>query len=247
MTRLKAALLLSLALFAAMSLLAPSALAQAISGDLVGSVQDASGAALPNITVTATNSATNVRSTGVTNATGDYRIPNLPPGTYDVSAGAAGFATATLKGVAVQLNHTTTANVKLEIGAVATVLDVTEAGALLDTTTAQIPQTYSARQLQDLPMAANGQGVLNLSLLQAGVASSGGVGYGTGPSIGGQRPTNNSFTVDGVDNNDKSVTGPVVYIPNESVAEFTLLANQFRAEYGHSSGGQFNTIVKAAP
>src|SRR5579862_4677946 len=94
-------------------------------------------------------------------------------------------------------------------------------------------------------MSSSGSGVLNFSLLSAGVASSGGVGYGTGPSIGGQRPTNNSFTVEGVDNNSKSVTGPVAYIPNESVAEFTLLSNQFRAEYGHSSGGQFNTIVKS--
>jgi len=76
-------------------------------------------------------------------------------------------------------------------------------------------------------MTSNGNGVLNLSLLQAGVASSGGVGYGSGPSIGGQRPTNNSFTIDGVDNNSKSVTGPVVYVPNDNVAEFTLLAISF--------------------
>src|SRR5579883_3506902 len=218
---------------------------QAISGDLVGTVQDASGAALPNVTVTATNTATNVKFTGVTNSNGDYRIANLPPGTYDVSAGAKGFATATLKGVAIDVNRNTTANLKLSIGSVSTAIDVIEAGVLLDTTTAQVQQTYAASQLQDLPMTTNGNGVLNLSLLQAGVASSGGVGVGTGPSVGGQRPTNNNFTVDGVDNNSKSVTGPVVYIPNDAVAEFTLLANQFRAEYGHSSGGQFNTIVKS--
>jgi hypothetical protein len=234
-----------LALLVAIIGLAPSAHAQAISGDLVGNVQDATGAALPGITVTATNSATNVKMTGVSNSTGDYRIANLIPGTYDVSASATGFATATLKGVAVELNRTTTANLKLAVGTISTAIDVVDAGALLDTTTAQVQQTYKAQQLGDLPMATNGQGVLNLSLLQAGVASSGGTGYGTGPSIGGQRPTNNNFTVDGVDNNSKSVTGPVVYIPNDDVAEFTLLANQFRAEYGHSSGGQFNTIVRS--
>jgi hypothetical protein len=227
-----------------MSGLAPSAQAQAISGDLVGTVQDASGAALPNITVSATNAATNVKFTGVSNASGEYRIANLPPGTYDVSASAKGFATESLKGVAVELNRTTTANLKLSVSSVSTAIDVMEAGVLLDTTTAQVQQTYAAQQLQDLPMTTNGNGVLNLSLLQAGVASSGGTGYGTGPSIGGQRPTNNNFSVDGVDNNSKSVTGPVVYIPNDDVAEFTLLSNQFRAEYGHSSGGQFNTIVK---
>jgi hypothetical protein len=243
-TTLKAVLSLFLAMLVATCWIAPPAHAQAISGDLVGTVVDASGAAIPNVTVNALNTATNSRFTGTTNAVGDFRIGNLPPGAYEVSASAKGFSAATLKGVAVELNRTTTANLKLTVGTLATTVDVSEAGALLDTTTAQVQQTYAAQQLQQLPMATNGQGVLNLSLLQSGVASSGGTGYGTGPSVGGQRPTNNSFTVDGVDNNSKSVTGPVAYIPNDNVAEFTLLANQFRAEYGHSSGGQFNTIVK---
>ena len=244
-TTIKAVPFYLLAVIVALFGLAPAIHGQAISGDLVGTVLDASSAALPNVTVSATNTATNVKFTGITNASGEYRIGNLPPGTYDVSASAKGFATATLKGAAIELNRTTTANLKLEVGTVSTSVEVTEAGMLLDTTTAQVQQTYVAQQLQDLPMTSNGNGVLNLSLLQAGVASSGGVGYGSGPSIGGQRPTNNSFTIDGVDNNSKSVTGPVVYVPNDNVAEFTLLANQFRAEYGHSSGGQFNTVVKS--
>jgi hypothetical protein len=233
------------ALVVALSCLAPSAPAQAISGDLVGKVLDASGSAVPNVTVTATNTATNVKFTGTTNINGDYRISNLLPGAYDVSATATGFAAAILAGVSVDLNRTTTANLKLAVGTVSTTVDVVEAGALLDTTTAQVQQSYAAQQVQDLSTSSSGQGVLNLSLLQAGVASSGGVGYGTGPSVGGQRPTNNSFSIDGVNNNAKSTTGPVVSIPNDDVAEFTILANQFRAEYGHSSGGQFNTIVKS--
>src|SRR6185437_13419578 len=88
-------------------------------------------------------------------------------------------------------------------------------------------------------------GVLNLSLLAPGVTQSGGMGYGYGPSVGGQRPTNNSFNVDGVDNNRKDVTGPVVSISNEAVAEVSLLLNQFAPEFGHSSGGQFNTVIKS--
>src|SRR5204863_9520836 len=97
----------------------------------------------------------------------------------------------------------------------------------------------------ELPMAADSNGgVYNLALIGAGVASSGGVGVGYGPSIGGQRPRNNSFNVDGVDNNRKDVTGPVLFIPNDAVAEFTVLQNQFSAEFGHSSGGQFNTVLR---
>jgi Carboxypeptidase regulatory-like domain len=242
---LKAVSLCLLVMVVALFAVATPARGQAISGDLVGTVLDASGAAVPNVTVIVTNTATGVKFNTVTNNNGEYRVSNLPPGSYEVSAASKGFSTASLRGVAVELNRTTTANLKLEVGSVTTTVEVTDAGALLDTTTAQIQQTYAAQQVLDLPMTSNGNGVLNLSLLQAGVASSGGTGYGTGPSIGGQRPTNNSFTIDGVDNNSKSVTGPVVSVPNDNVAEFTLLANQFRAEYGHSSGGQFNTIVKS--
>src|SRR5581483_1272987 len=88
-------------------------------------------------------------------------------------------------------------------------------------------------------------GALQLSLLSAGVSSNGGVGQGTGPSVGGQRPMNNNFMIEGVDNNNKTITGPLVYVPTEATAEFTLLQNQFSAEFGHSTGGQFNTVVRS--
>ncbi len=71
------------------------------------------------------------------------------------------------------------------------------------------------------------------------------VGIGEGPSVGGQRPYNNNFTVEGIDNNEKTTTGALLYIPNDAVSEFTLLQNQFSAEFGHSSGGQFNTSIKS--
>ena len=68
---------------------------------------------------------------------------------------------------------------------------------------------------------------------------------GTGPSVGGLRPEANNFTVEGIDNNDKGVTGPLVYIPNDAVGEFTAIVNQFSPDFGHSAGGQFNTTVKS--
>src|SRR5205823_12054574 len=104
-----------------------------------------------------------------------------------------------------------------------------------------------SRQVVNMPIIENSNslfGALNLSLLSAGVASNGGVGQGTGPSVGGQRPMNNNFMIEGVDNNNKAVTGPLVYVPTEATAEFTLLQNQTGAEFGHSSGGQFNTVIK---
>ena len=63
--------------------------------------------------------------------------------------------------------------------------------------------------------------------------------------MGGQRPYNNNFTVEGVDNNNKAVTGNLITVPNDAVENFTLLANQFDTEFGHSSGGQFNTTIRS--
>jgi hypothetical protein len=238
---------LSVALILGVSGLIPPAnlTGQVISGDLVGTITDASGAAVPNATITVLHDATGVRTTTTTNASGEYRFTNLPAGTYTLSAATQGFTTTTLKNVIVQLNQTATENMTLQVGQVSTSVEVQEAGAMIDTTTAQIQNTYNTKEVADLPVTSIGNGVINLSLLQAGVSSAGGVGVGTGPSIGGQRPRNNNFTIEGIDNNSKAVTGPVVFLPNESVAEFTLLQNQFEAEYGHSSGGQFNTIVKS--
>src|SRR4051794_39170205 len=227
------------------ALLPRHSFAQAISGNLVGTLTDQSGAVVLNATVNAVNTATNVKFSGKSSESGQYRISNLPPGTYDVSAAAPGLSRQTLRGVAVQLNLTATANLTLTTGSVTTTVDVEAAPPPIDTTTAQIQTTFDAKQASDLPNVSTGQGVLNLSLLGAGVGSSGGLGAGTGPSIGGQRPRNNNFMIEGVDNNSKSVTGPQAFIPNDAVAEFTLLQNQYQAEFGHSSGGQFNTIVKS--
>ena len=89
------------AVFAAWLLTTPQASAQAISGDVVGLVTDATGATVPNASVEAVNTETNVRSTTQTNANGEYRFGNLPPGTYEITAKLPGFSTATLRGLRV--------------------------------------------------------------------------------------------------------------------------------------------------
>jgi hypothetical protein len=158
---------------------------------------------------------------------------------------SAGFASTQIKALSVELNKTATANVTLSVGTVAESVDVVASTSLIDTTTAQIANIFASRLAADLPAAANPTGgYLNLSLLGAGVASPGGIGAGTGPSVGGQRPRNNNYMVEGTDNNRKDITGPVVSLPNDSVAEFSVLQNQFSAEFGHSSGGQFSTVIR---
>jgi hypothetical protein len=221
------------------------AIAQSTSGNMAGVVYDPSGATVPGASMTARNEATGIESTTRSTSSGQYRLDNLPVGSYELSVSAAGFSRADSTGVLVALNQTVTANVSLEVEKASTRVEVTAAPAAIDTTTAQIQATFEGRQLQDLPMAVGGSGVANLSLLTAGVGTSSGLGFGTGPSVGGQRPANNNFTIEGVDNNDKATTGPLVTVPNDAVAEFTALQNQFSPEFGHSSGGQFNQILKS--
>lgn len=221
-------------------------IAQVSSGDLIGTVTDATGAAVTGATVDALNTATGVKTVKQTDAAGQFRFPNLLAGSYDLTVNAAGFTPSQLKGIAISVNRTFTANVTLQIGQVSTSVDVVASSAVIDTTTANITATFNTREARDLPVTGIGLGVLNLSLLSAGVASNGGIGVGEGPSVGGQRPYNNNFTIEGVDNNNKSITGSLVrFIPNDAVEEFTIQQNQMSAEFGHSSGGQFNTIIKS--
>ena len=227
-----------------LSLLASSLMfGQATDGNIVGTVTDASGAAVVKASVEADNIDTGVKTGASTDGAGFYRLDNLLVGNYKVTVTATGFAPQVVEHVGVTLNLSTTVNVALSVGSVTSQVQVTEAAALIDTTTAQVTNSYTAQMAAELPSTVGAGGVLNLALLGAGVASGGGVGVGTGPSIGGQRPRNNSFNIEGVDNNRKDVTGPVASVPPETVAEFTVIQNQFSAEYGHSSGGQFNTVL----
>src|ERR1700730_11469955 len=218
---------------------------QVISADLVGTVLDKTGAAVPGATVEAVNSETGIKYDTVANENGEYRFNNLPVGTYSVTGSSANFAATTINNFQLELNKTSTLQITLEIRGAATSIEVSGAAPALDTTTAQITSTFDQKLAADLPVSSVTGGVLNLSLLSAGVATGGGIGAGTGPSIGGQRPRNNNFTIEGVDNNSKVVTGPLVSIPNDAVAEFSMLQNQFAPDFGHSSGGQFNTIIKS--
>jgi hypothetical protein len=228
------------------SFLVPSpGFAQLPSGDLSGSVTDSSGAAVANAAVVATNEATNVKSTQNTTAAGAYHFANLPIGSYSLVVTTPGFAPSQVKGVAVDLNKQSTRNFTLQVSAAATTVEVTEAPAVIDTSTAQITGNFDSRQAAELPSASTGSGVINLSLLQGRVSTSGSSGSGTGPSVGGARPFYNNFTIEGIDTNNRSVTGPVVTVPNDAVGEFTLISNQFAPEFGHSSGGQFNTVIKS--
>src|SRR5262249_39296216 len=161
--------------------------------------------------VTAVNTDTGFSKTLDANEAGEFLFSDLPPGNYNVTATATGFAKGTISNFPVQLNRTNSIRIVLDVATQNVTVEVNGSAPPINTTPPRTEGTFESKEPADLPNASIGPlGVLNLALLQPGVTTSGGVGYGAGPSVGGQRPTNNNFTIEGVDNNDKSVTGPLV-------------------------------------
>ena len=225
---------------------------QATTGGIRGVVTDQNGAVVSGAKVTLTRKSTGGTQSAQTNNSGQFEFANLlPADDYSVSVEAPNFKTASLTDVRVSTNQNTDLPVQLSPGQVTETVTVTAGGVeLVDTTSANLSKAFSSRQVVELAQTTAGPagspaGVNNLALLAPNVTSSGGVGVGTGGSVGGQRPRNNNFIVDGVDNNDKSITGPQSYISPEEVAEFTLLQNQFSAEFARSNGGNFLTVTKS--
>ena len=218
---------------------------QGIDSTLMGTVTDSSGAAVPGAQVTATNRSTGVITTASGDGVGQFRIEHLLVGSYDVSASAPSFAPRTVANVVLQLNHTVNVDFPLVLATASTTVQVIDAPAPIDTASANLETTFEERALIALPAASGGSGFLNLSLLSGGVASSGGLGQGTGPSIGGQRPSGNRFYIEGVDNNSYFVTGPLGTVSNEAISEFTVSQNHYGSQYGGAPGGIFNAVVKS--
>ena len=163
--------------------------AQSTSGDLVGIVTDASGAAIPQVQVNLVEEATGIQAAQTSDAHGQYRFNNLHIGRYDLSATVSGFAPFELKGVTIELNKTSTQNVTLSVQRLSQNVEVADAAETIDTSTAQIQTNFTSKLTADLPTASlPGGGVLNLSLLSAGVSNAGGVGIGEGPSVGRPAP-----------------------------------------------------------
>ena len=229
-----------------------SAHGQATTGSIRGVVTDPNAAVVSGAKVTLTRKSTGGTQTSETNTSGQFEFTNLlPADDYNISVEAPNFKNVSLTDVKVSVNQNTDLPVQLSPGQVTEIVTVTAGGAeLVDTTSANLSKAFSSRQVVELAQTTAGPagtppGVNNLALLAPNVTSSGGVGVGTGGSVGGQRPRNNNFMVDGVDNNDKSITGPQSYISPEEVAEFTLLQNQFSAEFARSNGGNFLTVTKS--
>ena len=226
-------------------LVAGVSFAQRLDGTLRVTVTDKSAASIEDARVTVTNQATGVSSSTTASSAGTYVFPNLLVGTYNVTVEKEGFKKSVQNGIIVASNQVAEAKVELEIGSISSVVQV-EAGAdLVKTESSTLDATFSGRAVQDVPIATLGGDVKEFAVFAPGTTTQQGGVLGSGGSIGGTRPRFNGFSIDGVDDNKLDTNGPTQAVIQESVAEFTLLTNQFSAENGHSAGGQFNIVTKS--
>ncbi|HJY27853.1 MAG TPA: carboxypeptidase-like regulatory domain-containing protein, partial [Pyrinomonadaceae bacterium] len=188
--------------------------AQVTTGTIRGVVTDQAGAVVPGATITITDPKTKLSQTAQSGSGGEYQFNNLLVGTYVMTVqppADSNFSALTLNDVRVKLNEVTDVPTVLQPGETTASVTVSAGGAeLVDTTSLNLAKDFNARQVVDLAQTGQGAGIYNLALISPNVVSSGGVGLGTGGSVGGQRPRDNNFIVDGIDNNDKSVSGPQI-------------------------------------
>jgi hypothetical protein len=224
------------------------------SGGITGHVSSSAGAPVVSVTVTLENATSGARQTATTDSSGQYRFDNLGAGTYRLTAGNSQFTGTPSQDIIVAATPKTIdiviqANTAQAITSSSS-LNIVDTTPALDTTGMQIQNSFNTRYIQFLPQPnfidrrGRAFGAYNLSLLSPQVTSNGGIGEVPGPVVGGQRPQSNNYNIEGIDNNNRILAGPNLYLSNDATTEFVLFQNQFPPEYGHSTGGQFNSYVR---
>jgi hypothetical protein len=221
-------------------ILVSTSVALATDADILGVVQDESGGVVPGATVTAKNVDTGLVRTTTTDAQGLYRLVALPAGPYEVSAELQGFQTVRRDGVTLTVGLKATINFQLSVASVAETVTVTGESPIVETATAEVGLTFTTKTIEDLPL--NGRNPTDLLLLSPGVALG---RQRAGYAVSGALERNNSYTIDGMDNNDENVGGRRVDLQQDVVREFELITNQFSAEYGRGIGGAVNIITQS--
>ena len=222
--------------------------AQSNAADIQGTIKDANGAVVPNATVTARNSNTNITRTATSNGEGLYRIINIPPGDYEMSVEAATFKKAVLPKVTVTVGQAAEVNVTLELGQLSEVVTVSGATTeIIESDKTAVSNTIDQQRINNLPI--NERNYINFATTLSTVGRDNGRPIGpaptTGLNFGGQRGRSNLVQVDGADNTDNSVNASRSTVSQEAVQEFQVVTNSFAPEFGRSSGGVVNVVTKS--
>ncbi len=243
-----------LVLLAILILFTSAAFAQLTTADILGTVTDATGAVVPNATVTLTNTGTNQVRIAQSNGSGDYSFNLLPVGTYTVAAKATGFESSKTT-IAVEAGDRARNDIHLQTGSENTVVEVTSTTPLLQADNATVSSTVTAQAVQDLPL--NGRNFVQLVALTPGANEGAGNSLSSGGrpddrrqnaaglSVNGQDEVLNNWVVDGIDDNER-VIGSIGVKPNiEGIQEITVETNSYAPEVGRTAGGVINIVTKS--
>jgi hypothetical protein len=232
--------------------LAISVICLAQEGSITGSVHDSSGAVIPNATVRVSNVDQGWVRTVQTNSSGDYLVPGLPAGSYNIQVEATGFQRYDVKALILRVAEKSRADATLTVGQINT--EVSVAGSVVSqvqTETAELSGIVTTKQIDQLVL--NGRNFTQLITLIPGVSNQTGQDEGTvgvygsvGFSVNGGRTEYNNWEVDGGDNMDNGSNGTLNTYPNvDAIAEVKVLTSNYGAQYGRNGSATVETITKS--
>lgn len=245
-------------LFLMVSILSGLLAAQEITGDIRGVVKDPTGAVIPGAKVTVTNTERNANvRTLTTGADGSYVAPYLPVGHYQISVEAKGFKRLVVNDIVLNVNDHRIVDAQLQLGGTDQVVNVQESALGVDLETSQAAGLINGTQVRELSLATrNYEQLLVLQpgvstalasdQLYVGVSTPAGTSAQVNFAVNGNRPTQNSWTLDGADNFDRGANLTLLAYPSiDSIAEFKVLRSNYLPENGRSSGGIVNVVTRS--
>jgi len=239
-------------LVAAVALTTTVCWSQAVNATVLGTVTDASGAVVPNAKVTITETQTSVAHTLQTNGSGNYLLPDVPPGVYSVSVEASGFKKETRRDINVLVDTNTRVDVQLQPGNVTETIEVTGAPAILQTDNASTTAKIDTTTLEDVPLISsnrNFQSLLNLAPGVAPVQEQHSQFFNASSSlqteVNGQMRQGNNFMIEGSDDNERTGLLQIYIPPIEAIQTVDVSLTNHDPEMGRASGAVVNVILKS--
>ena len=220
--------------------------AQQYFGTIVGTVTDPSGGALPDATVTVTNTQTAISRQVKTDQLGNYRVESLVPSTYTIKVEHSGFETAEVQATDLPVAQTVTVSVVMKLGAITQTVEVQASAPLLDTADSTVGTVVNNKSVINMPL--NGRAYTDLLLLVPGSVPNGSIfltaGGGQNYSVSGNRSEQNNFTLDGVYNNEEFFKQFAIQPSIDAIQEFKVQTNVVSAEFGQAAGANVAVATK---
>jgi len=231
--------------------LSPSLFGQAVSGTLLGTINDPTGAAVPAAKVIVIETSTQTAHETVTNESGNYNLPNLPPGTYSITVEANGFKKDTHQGIDLLTNTSTRVDFALVTGSASETITVSTAPALLQTDRADISTTLEAHQISNLPLSSGNsfQSLLNTVPGMAPVVFNNSQFFNANNDLSvnanGQSSYVNLYQIEGIDDDQRTGIHIILVPPAAAIQNVDITTNNFEAEFGRAVGGVVNVTLKS--